>query len=77
LLPGIVRGLVSTMLAFVLAGYVLFRKKLPLKNIDFAGGLTVVLRPLRIIHSGNMCDYVAWLTFGVAVFGGLFALFIH
>jgi multicomponent Na+:H+ antiporter subunit D len=77
LLPGIVRGLVSTLLAFVLAGYVLFRKKLPLKNIDFAGGLTVVLRPLRIIHSGNMCDYVAWLTFGVAVFGGLFALFIH
>jgi hypothetical protein len=24
-----------------------------------------------------MCDYVAWLTFGVALFGGLFALFIH
>jgi multicomponent Na+:H+ antiporter subunit D len=77
LLPGIVRGLVTTLLAFALAGYVLFRKKLPLKNIDFAGGLTVILRPLRIIHSGNMCDYVAWLTFGVALFGGLFALFIH
>ena len=77
LLPAIVRGAISTLLAFLLAGYALFRKKLPLQQLDFAGGLTRILKPLRLIHSGSMTDYVAWLTFGVALLGGLFALFIH
>jgi len=77
LLPGIIRGLVSTLLAFVVAGYALFRKRLPSKYLDFTGGFNWALKPLRMVHSGNMCDYVAWLTFGVALFGGLFALFIH
>lgn len=77
LLPGIVRGIVSTILAFGLAAFVLFRKKRPLRLLDFSGGLTILLRPLRIIHSGHIGDYVAWLTFGVAVIGGAFAFFIH
>ena len=77
LLLGIIRGIVATVLAFGLAGFVLFRKKGPLKVLDFSGGLTVLLRPLRIIHSGHIGDYVAWLTFGVAVIGGTFAFFIH
>ncbi len=34
------------------------------------GGLNV----LRSLHSGVIGDYVAWLTFGVAAFGGLLAL---
>jgi hypothetical protein len=67
----------STVLAFLLAGYALFRKQLPLKQLDFAGGLTKILKPIRLLHSGSMCDYVAWMTFGVALLGGLFALFIH
>jgi hypothetical protein len=33
-----------------------------------------VARPLRAVHSGHIGDYVAWLTFGVAVLGGVFAL---
>jgi len=74
LLPGIVRGIVSTVLAFGLAGYTLLRGSLPWRRLDFTGGFTLVLRPLRLIHSGSMADYVAWLTFGLAVFGGLFAL---
>jgi multicomponent Na+:H+ antiporter subunit D len=74
---GIIRGILSTILAFVVAGFALFRTKSPLKALDFSGGLTLLLRPLRQIHSGNMADYVAWLTFGVAVFGGVFALFVH
>jgi multicomponent Na+:H+ antiporter subunit D len=77
LLPGIIRGLVATVLAFGLAAFALFRKKGPLKALDFSGGLTVFLRPLRTIHSGHIGDYVAWLTFGVAAIGGVFALFIH
>jgi multicomponent Na+:H+ antiporter subunit D len=77
LLPGILRGIVATILAFALAGFVLFRKKGALKVLDFTGGLTVLLRPLRILHSGHIGDYVAWLTFGVAIIGGVFAFYIH
>jgi multicomponent Na+:H+ antiporter subunit D len=77
LLPGIIRGIVTTILAFALAGFALFRKKGPLKIFDFSSGFTVVLRPLRIIHSGHVGDYVAWLTFGVAAIGGVFAFYIH
>ncbi|HKW74261.1 MAG TPA: hypothetical protein VJN64_01940, partial [Terriglobales bacterium] len=76
-LPGIVRGIITTVLAFGLAGFALFRKKGLMKVLDFTGGLTVLLRPLRIIHSGHIGDYVAWLTFGVAAIGGAFAFFIH
>jgi multicomponent Na+:H+ antiporter subunit D len=35
------------------------------------------LAPLRAAHSGHIGDYVAWLTFGTAVIGGLFALTIR
>jgi hypothetical protein len=35
------------------------------------------LQPLRAAHSGHIGDYVAWLTFGTAVLGGLFALTIR
>jgi multicomponent Na+:H+ antiporter subunit D len=77
LLPGMVRGLVATVLAFGLAAFALFRKKGPLKLLDFSAGLTVLLRPLRIVHSGHIGDYVAWLTFGVAAIGGVYAFFVH
>jgi hypothetical protein len=32
------------------------------------------LRVLRDLHSGHIGDYIAWLTFGTAVIGGLFAI---
>jgi len=33
--------------------------------------------PIRAIHSGHVGDYVAWLAFGTAVIGGLFAVTIR
>jgi multicomponent Na+:H+ antiporter subunit D len=77
LLPGVIRGLVTTVLALVLAGFVLFRQKALPRILDFSAGFTVLLKPLRIIHSGHIGDYVAWLTFGVAAIGGAFAFFVH
>jgi len=77
LLPGIIRGIVSTLLALVLAGLVLLPHRLRRGIEGFSGGVSFVLRPLRILHSGHMGDYVAWLTAGVAAIGGLFAYFIH
>ena len=77
LASGIIRGVVSTLLALLLAGLVLLPHPLR-RGIDgFSGGVSRVLRPLRILHSGHMGDYVAWLTAGVAAIGGLFAYFIH
>lgn len=35
---------------------------------------TAALRPLKLVHTGHVGDYVAWLTFGVAALGGAFAL---
>jgi multicomponent Na+:H+ antiporter subunit D len=39
--------------------------------------LTAAYAPLRAVHSGHIGDYVAWLTFGTAVIGGLFAVTIR
>jgi multicomponent Na+:H+ antiporter subunit D len=77
LLPGIIRGLVSTFLALLVAGLVLLPHPLRRGIEGFSGGVSLVLRPLRILHSGHMGDYIAWLTAGVAAIGGLFAYFIH
>ncbi|HKT50454.1 MAG TPA: hypothetical protein VJV96_09150 [Candidatus Angelobacter sp.] len=67
----------STLLALLLAGIVLLPHPLRRGIEDYSGGVSFVLRPLRILRSGHMGDYVAWLTAGVAAIGGLFAYFIH
>lgn len=51
-----------------------YRNRMPQWVTD---GLGAAYAPLRAIHSGNIADYVAWLTFGVAVIGGLFAVTIR
>ena len=77
LMPGMIRGGVSTILAFLVAGLVLLPHPLRHGIDDFSGGVSFILRPVRILHSGHMGDYIAWLTAGVAVIGGLFAWVIH
>ncbi|HWG48690.1 MAG TPA: proton-conducting transporter membrane subunit [Candidatus Acidoferrales bacterium] len=77
LLVPIIRGLVATFLALIMAGLVLLPHPLRKGINGFSGGISYILRPIRIVHSGHMGDYVAWLTAGVAVIGGLFAYFIH
>jgi hypothetical protein len=32
---------------------------------------------LKALHSGAVGDYVAWLTVGIAVLGGLFAVMVR
>jgi multicomponent Na+:H+ antiporter subunit D len=77
LLVPMIRGLVATFLALVMAGLVLLPHPFKKGIEGFSGGISFILRPIRILHSGHMGDYVAWLTAGVAVIGGLFAYFIH
>jgi multicomponent Na+:H+ antiporter subunit D len=52
----------------------LYRARMPRA---LSAELARCLQPLRAVHSGHIGDYVAWLTFGTAVIGGLFALTIR
>ncbi|HEY2601071.1 MAG TPA: proton-conducting transporter membrane subunit [Thermoleophilaceae bacterium] len=58
-------ALLSVLGALGLAAFALMR---PLRSLG--PGVTA----LRRLHSGRVGDYVAWLTLGVAAFGGLFAV---
>ncbi len=44
---------------------------------NFAETAGTPLKPLRLIHSGHVGDYVAFLTFGIAVFGIICGLFLR
>lgn len=33
-------------------------------------------RTLEAVHSGHVGDYVAWITFGVAILGGVVAMMV-
>jgi multicomponent Na+:H+ antiporter subunit D len=68
-------GSASTLLALALAALALFgqplARRVPTRSIERA---RVALGRLRALHSGHIGDYIAWLTFGMASLGGLFAL---
>ncbi len=55
--------------SFVWAVLGLYRAKLP-----GVAAFAAITRPLKAVHSGHVGDYVAWLTFGTAIIGGVFAL---
>jgi len=57
--------------SFTLGFASLYRQRLP---GAVTGALARGLAPLRAVHSGHVGDYVAWLTFGTTVIGGVFAL---
>jgi multicomponent Na+:H+ antiporter subunit D len=64
---GLLWAVVSVAGAVALAAFALLRTRVPRR----------VQRPLavlRLVHSGHVNDYVAWLVLGTAVLGGLFAL---
>jgi multicomponent Na+:H+ antiporter subunit D len=67
----------STIGAFALALIALFSHRLPHRARQIIVAARFVWSPLRALHSGHPGDYVAWITLGVAVFGGLFALALH
>jgi multicomponent Na+:H+ antiporter subunit D len=67
-------ALVTLVGSFALGGLTLYRDRLPRRA---QRALARGVEPLRALHTGHIGDYVAWLTFGVAVVGGLFALTIR
>ncbi len=74
LLPGIIRGCVSTLLAVLLALATLFWEAVPVfGGMDVKKVALTAVKPLRILHSGAVGDYVTWITFGTALIGVAFA----
>ncbi len=68
-------GVGSTLGAVALALVALFHRRLPDRLWSVTG--RIAGRPvdgLRALHSGQVGDYVAWLTAGVGLLGALFAL---
>jgi multicomponent Na+:H+ antiporter subunit D len=63
----------SVLGALGLAALALSADRLPRAGPLVGGGRAVLWR-VRLLHSGRVGDYTAWLTLGIAVFGGLFAL---
>ena len=71
-------GAASTLGALAFAAFGLYRRRLPAALRR--GAAAVAGRPvagLKALHSGAVGDYVTWVTVGVAVLGGLFAVVVR
>ena len=71
-------GVATTIVAIGVALALIERRRLPATVL--AGIRTVaepVVVPLRALHSGHVGDYIAWLTVGVATFGGILAAVVR
>jgi multicomponent Na+:H+ antiporter subunit D len=72
------RSLLNGAIALALALVALFRHKLPSTLRSAAAALWAPpMRLLRESHTGRVGDYVAWLAFGTAAFGGLCAILLR
>jgi multicomponent Na+:H+ antiporter subunit D len=71
-------GGAATVFAFALALVGLYRRRLP-RMVSAAAGrlLAPPVQVLREFHSGVVGDYVAWITVGTAVLGGVWAVLLH
>jgi multicomponent Na+:H+ antiporter subunit D len=71
-------GIGATLIAAGLALAGLYRQRLPkLVRDSLRSVLGPPLAALRLAHSGVVGDYVAWITVGTAVVGGVWALLLH
>jgi multicomponent Na+:H+ antiporter subunit D len=71
-------GLITMLVAIGVALVLVERRRLPANLVTGIRSVgQPVLGPLRSLHSGHIGDYIAWLTVGVAAFGGILAAAIH
>ena len=64
---GVLLGLLSVLLALVVAAVGLYADRLPQLPRRSADVLTLPFRAVRTAHSGHLGDYVVWLLFGVTL----------
>jgi len=73
--PGLLHSAATLLAAVALAGLTLGRKRLPLALRRLVAAIwSPAARALRALHTGEVGDQVAWLTFGVALLCGAMAL---
>jgi multicomponent Na+:H+ antiporter subunit D len=71
-------GIGGTLIALSLALVGLYRRRLPeLVLAPLRSTLGPPAAVLRAAHSGVIGDYIAWITVGTAVVGGIWALLLH
>jgi multicomponent Na+:H+ antiporter subunit D len=71
-------GIGAGLIAFAVAAFGLWRRRAPSVARSLAGRyLEPVAGGLKAVHSGVVGDYVAWITVGTALVGGLWALTLH
>lgn len=76
LISSIVRSCIALALALLLALGSLFHKRIG-GWLKFTHSLELGNPILRKVHSGHPGDYVAWLSFGTALLGGMFVWFLR
>jgi multicomponent Na+:H+ antiporter subunit D len=77
-LSAAVLGITGTVCAAVIALLALFSDLLPRTLVaSWSSGPSRAVEKMRALHSGHVGDYVAWLTVGVAAFGGLLAVLLQ
>ncbi|MGA9527883.1 MAG: proton-conducting transporter membrane subunit [Terriglobales bacterium] len=76
LMSSVIRSGIAAMLALLLALGTVFRERFAIV-LDFTGRLERGNSLLRKLQSGHSGDYVAWLTLGAAMLGGLFVIFLR
>jgi len=72
----IVRSSIAGLMALLLALGTVFRDRLG-AILNFTRGLERGNAAVRKLHSGHPGDYVAWLTFGTALLGGMFVWWLR
>jgi multicomponent Na+:H+ antiporter subunit D len=74
-LSSVLLGLAGALGAVAIAVVTLLKDRLP-ETISAwtTSAFSPAVEKLRALHSGHVSDYVAWLTVGVAAFGGLLAV---
>jgi multicomponent Na+:H+ antiporter subunit D len=71
-------GIATTIVALGVALALIGRRRLPTRVLTGMRTLAdPVVVPLRALHSGHIGDYIAWLTVGVAAFGGILAAVVR
>jgi multicomponent Na+:H+ antiporter subunit D len=76
LASSIIRSSLAALLALLLALGTVFRDKFG-AILNFTRRLEIGNSMLRQVHSGHPGDYVAWLTFGTALLGGMFVWWLR
>ena len=69
----IVASVSTTVVSVGVTALLMARRRLPQGAAAVLGYVHRAAAPLRAAHSGHIGDYIAWLTVGVATFGGILA----